>query len=138
MMKRLTILMLLLGSTNVLAEWTWVGGTEYGDYGFEVYVDLETIHKKGNKAKMWRMYSYNTQQTMEDKNNKYWSSRGINEFDCIEETSKTLAFSYLSEKMGSGQEIYYANITTDKAEEVHIAPGTIVKTLFNIACGKRK
>ena len=129
--------MLLLVSTNAFAEWTWVGGTEYGDDGFEVYVDLETIHKKGNKAKMWRMYSYNIQKTMEDKNNKYWSSRGINEFDCIEATSKTLAFSYLTEKMGSGQEIYYVNFT-DKAEEVQIAPGTIVKTLFNIACSKRK
>ena len=129
MMKRFTILMLLLSSTNVFAEWTWVDESEH----YNAYVDLQTIRKKGNKAKMWSLFDYKTAQIAHD--NEYWSARSINEYDCTDATYRSLSFSFLSGKMVTGREILNNNI---KGEFEEIPPNSIIETLFKVACSKRK
>ena len=58
-MKKLIPMLLLVGvSTNVFAEWTWVGTNSNG--GITAYVDFATIHKKGNKVKVWDIFDYKT------------------------------------------------------------------------------
>ena len=45
--------MLLVTSTNAMAEWTTVG-TFYGDN----YYDTQSIVRNGNKVKMWSLFDY--------------------------------------------------------------------------------
>jgi hypothetical protein len=52
----LTIL-LLLSSGPVYAEWVSIGDT---DSGMMVYVDPDTIRRKGDLVKMWLLLDYKT------------------------------------------------------------------------------
>ena len=88
MMKRLTILMLLLVSTNVLAECTRIGESDDGD--LTSYVDLHTIRKRGNKTKMWSLLSFKTSRRLEISGRAYSSDRSISEYDCSDATFSTL------------------------------------------------
>ena len=54
--------MLLMVSTNVMAEWTEVSSDGADMTG---YVDYGTIKKKGNKVKMWRLFDFKTVQKFE-------------------------------------------------------------------------
>ena len=49
-MKKLVVLLLLMVSTSVFAEWTPVDGSKDGDMTF--YIDFETIKSKGNKVEL--------------------------------------------------------------------------------------
>lgn len=127
--------MLLLVSTNAFAEWTWVGGGGTADDEFTVYADLQTIHKKGSKVKMWTLFDYKKERKFGD-HKKYLSARNIDEFDCVDKISKSLAgSSAFSDNMGYG-EIIYTDMTQSNTME--IPPGSIIETFFKVACGKRK
>ena len=53
-MKKTLILLLLMGSTNVFAEWTKVDWTDE----YINYVDLDSIQINGSKVKMWFLIDY--------------------------------------------------------------------------------
>ena len=129
MVKKLTIFMLLLVSTNVFAEWIYIGSSD----SFNSYVDMKTIRNKGNKAKMWNLFDYKTAQITSE-NNEYWSARGIHEYDCTDGTSRTLSVSFLSGKMNIGQVVFKDDT---KGEFKEIPPGSIIENLFKIACGTK-
>jgi hypothetical protein len=127
MVKILTIFMLLLISTNVFAEWTYIGNSD----NFNSYVDMKTIRNKGNKAKMWYLFDYKTAQ-ITSQNNEFWSALAIDEYDCTDGTSRTLSVSFLSGKMNIGQVVFKNDI---KGEFKEIPPGSIIERIFKIACG---
>ena len=135
MVKILTIFMLLLVSTNVFAEWTWVGISPDGE--ITAYADLKTIRKNGNKVKMWSFFDYKTIKIFSGDNTKYLSSRNLNEFDCKNQTLTTITFTWFSENMLNGQIVYNDEISnTHPVDE--IPPDSMSHGLFKIACGKRK
>ena len=128
-MKKLLVLLLLMVSTSVFAEWTEVGRNKKQT----AYVDFGTIKKKGNKVKMWSLDDFNTIQKLE--NYRYMSSLGNYEYDCEEETVRMLDLHWYSGNMGQGEIVYSEkNI---KGETVSIVPRSIDEGLFKIACGKK-
>ena len=129
-MKKLTLLLLLMVSTNLFAEWTRV--TESADGDMTVYADSETIKRKGRKVKIWRLFDFKKVQKLE--NDRYLSSVGRLEYDCEEETSAVLDIYWYSGNMRQG-DIVYSSTTKDEAESV--MPGSINETLLIIACGKK-
>ena len=110
-MKRLTLLLLLLMiSTNVLAEWTRVRGNLDDDV--IIYMDFGSIKKKDNKVKMWVMKDYKTTQKFE--NYSYLSSVSLSEYDCEEETNRLIDYYWYSGNMRIGNVVYSnANIKDD-------------------------
>ena len=127
--------MLLLVSTNVFAEWTWVGISPDGK--ITAYADLKTIRKNGNKVKMWSFFDYKTIKIFSGDNTKYLSSRNLNEFDCKNQTLTTITFTWFSENMLNGRIVYNDEISnTHPVDE--IPPDSTSHGLFKIACGKRK
>ena len=133
-MKKLLILLLLLVSTNVFAEWTRV--TESADGDITAYIDYGTIKKKGNKVKMWDLLDIKT--VKETAGKRYLSSLSRNEYDCEEETKLMLDFYWYSGNMGNmrqGEIVYSHKNMKEEAES--ILPGSIEETLFKIACGKK-
>jgi hypothetical protein len=130
-MKKILVLLLLMVSTSVFAEWSKLGGSS--DKESTVYVDYGTIKKKGNKVKMWSLIDYKTVHEVAGK--KYLSVMGRNEYDCEEETSRLLDFHYHSGNMRQGESVL--SDTNLKEEATSIVPESIDETFFKIACDKK-
>jgi hypothetical protein len=72
-MKKILVLLLLMVSTNVMAEWTEVSSSN-DVAGLTVYVDTGTIKRKGNKVKMWSLDDFKT--VRESEGYRYLSAMG--------------------------------------------------------------
>ena len=118
-------------STSVLAEWTSVTGSNDGD--MTVYIDSETIKRKGNKVKIWSLIDYKTVQ--ETISYRYLSSVTLNEYDCEEEIKRMLDLHWYSGNMRQGDIVY--SIRNIKDEPESIVPGSLIEVVFKIACGKK-
>ncbi len=130
-MKKLVVLLLLMVSTNVFAEWTEVNGNK--DAGLTTYVDYGTIKNQNNKVKIWTLYDYKRVQQVED--SRFLSSVTHTEYNCEEETSRMLDVYWYSGNMRNGEIVWSS--TNIKKETVSIIPESIDEGNFNIACGKK-
>ena len=130
-MKKILILLLLMVSTSVFAEWTEVNGNK--DAGLTTYVDYGTIKNQNNKVKIWTLYDYKRVQQVED--SRFLSSVTHTEYNCEEETSRMLDVYWYSGNMRNGEIVWSS--TNIKKETVSIIPESIDEGNFNIACGKK-
>ena len=121
--------MLALINTSAVAGWTAVSNSE----NFTTYVDLTTISKAGDGVKMWELRNYKTVQRLAG--NKYLSQKTQVEYDCRKEQSRSLAFSQFSERKGKGQVVFTSSKSGNKW--LPVKPGSVARTLWKIACGKR-
>ena len=128
-MKRLVLgLMLGLTASAASAEWTISGGTDSSI----LYVDRATIRRNGNLVKMWNLVDFKTVQTVSG--DSFLSQKGQSEYDCKEERTRMLAFTWFSGQMGNG------NVVLSHSEPGKwkpIQPESIGETLWKIACGKK-
>ena len=130
-MKNLTLLLLLVVSSNVFAEWTKVGSYSrpFGFSGLTIistgYIDFGTIKKKGNKVTMWSLIDDETAEV---------SSAIIHyEYDCKERTIKELQSVWYSGNMGSG-DVKSEDLATSERKSRPIDPTTLDDKFFNNAC----
>jgi hypothetical protein len=128
-MKLLIAVLLAVFSTNSMAEWTRVGGD--GD-GITTYTDLSTIRKSGDRVKMWDLMDYKVVQTVGS--TRYLSLVAQDEYDCKEETRRTLALIFYSKNMGAGEVVFNSGAMHEEPQP--ISPGSMENTLFKVACGK--
>ena len=137
-MKKIQILIMLMVSTNVLAEWTLVVVSLNGE--LSSYVDFKTIRKHGNKVKMWDLDDWKSIKTFKFDTTQfsYLSTALHQEFDCTEETVQILDSIHYSGNMGSGNVVDSSMNASKFNEPGAIAPGTIEKKLLDVACSKRK
>ena len=131
-MKKILVLLLLIVSTSVFAEWNKVGQSG-ADGDMTTYADSETIKRKGNKVKMWTMYDFKTVRKLE--HDRYLSMVTHDEYDCEEETLRILDVYWYSGNMKDGEIVY--SQTNIKTEENSIMPRSVNESLFKIACGKK-
>ena len=126
----LLIGLLLLSSGPAYAEWelllndTGVGGT--------IYVDTDTIRHKGDVVKWWELADYMTVQT--GAGFSYLSSKGQHEYDCAEERTRMIAFTWFSGHMGTGTTV--AN-SEHEFNWQPVAPHSLGQALWKLACGKK-
>ena len=130
-MKKILILLLLIVSTNVFAEWIEVTRSSDGDQ--TVYVDSDSIKKKGNKYTMWSLSDFKTVQKFE--NDRFLSQMMHEEYDCEEETKRLLDFYSYSGNMRGGDIVY--SETNIKMESASMPPGSIGETSLNRVCSKK-
>ena len=132
-MKKVLVLLLLMVSTSVFAEWTRVGSS---DDGMTSYADSETIKRKGSKVKMWRLFDFKTiQKGLGGESERHLSSVSRDEYDCEGETERQLDIHWYSSNMGQGEIVW--SLTNIKNEAESILPESIGETLFKIACCKK-
>lgn len=130
-MKKVVVLLLLMVSTNVFAEWSKLGDSS--DKESTVYVDFETIKRKGNKVKMSYLLDFKSVKTIG--NISFLSSVFYTEFDCEEETGRLIDASlYLRNMLMGGVVDSMSNM---KNEPTSIQPLTTEQLLFKIACYKK-
>lgn len=125
--KLLFTLFAVFISNSTVAEWDYVGETEKAT----LFIEYDTIRKKGNMAKMWIMFDYRHEQSPPGLN--FLSRRSQVEFDCDEEMIRNLYSSIHSGSMGGGQVLHYGNNPSPEWEP--IPPETVGKTLREFACG---
>ena len=126
----LLITLLVLSSVPAYAEWELVSGDD--EAGLTVYVDRDTIRRKGNLVKMWQLYDYKTVQTVAG--DSLLSVQRQNEYDCMEERTRMLAYTWFSSNMGKGRVVYRA---ADEQQWEPVVPRSIDRTLWKVACGKQ-
>ena len=126
----LLVTFLVLSSEPVYAEWVLTSGDDTA--GLAVYVDPGTIRRKGNLAKMWQLYDYKTVQTVAG--DSLLSMKRFNEYDCTEERTRTLGYTWFSGNMGSGTVVYS---TFEIQQWEPVVSRTINRTLWNVACSKK-
>jgi hypothetical protein len=125
----LLIMLLVLRSGPVYAEWVLVSGDD--EAGLTVYVDPDTIRRKGNLVTMWGLIDYKTIQIIAG--DSLLSIQRQNEYDCAEVRTRMLAFTWFSGNMGSGQ-VVHSDSDEDKWKPV--APDSVAEALRKIGCGK--
>jgi len=126
----LLLTLLVLSSRPVYAGWVLTSGDD--EAGLTVYVDPDSIRRKGNLVKMWQLYDYKTVQTVAG--DSLLSIKRYNEFDCTEERTRMLAYTWFSGNMASGKVVYS---TPDEQQWEPVVPRTINRTLWKVACNKK-
>ena len=124
---RLVLLLLALVASPAWAEWNLNGDTDQ----FSSYSDLTTIRRTGNFVRMWALRDYKSARKSGD-GRGYLSEMLQNEYDCIQETFRLLAWSEYSGKMGTGTVISTGNTA---GETYPIIPRSIGETNLRTACG---
>ena len=131
-MKKILILLLLMVSTNVFAEWTLVSKSE--DDIMTDYLDFKTIRRKGNKVNIWSLTDFKTVQTP-IAGHEFLSAVQYLEYDCENETRRQLDAITYSGNMRRGGEI--DSIRNAKVEAISIQPESGDHFIMNIICGKK-
>ncbi len=126
----LLITLLVLSSGPVYAGWVLTSGDD--EAGLTVYVDPDSIRQKGNLAKMWQLYDYKTVQTVAG--DSFLSFKRFNEYDCAEERTRMLGYTWFSGNMGNGNVVYS---TTEQLPWEPVVPRTINRSLWKVACNKK-
>jgi hypothetical protein len=146
-MKKIIMTILLIVSTNALAEWVYL--TSSSDS--KVYFNSKPTKKRGHKVKLWTLQDYEKPQLLGEESvqtgsasldrvlgyqeNKYYKSLvKINEYDCAEETSTRIGITAYSDNMGAGENIESSN---DRSSPSEIIPDTIGEAEFEFACNKK-
>ena len=119
----------MLSSVPAYAEWMPVNTS---DEESTLYVDLDTIRRKGDLVKMWELLDYKTAQSVEGVS--HLSVKAQLEFDCAEERSRLLAFLQYSGNMGRGKVVL---TSSNEAKWAPVPPDTIGLRLWTVACSKK-
>jgi hypothetical protein len=129
MLKVVLMLALGLACSSAMAAWTKVTDDAYQT----TYVHVGSIKRIGYTVKMWNKYTYKTpMKTIGGL--KYLSTKGQQEYDCVDKKLRILALSAHSKRNGSGTIIFH-NYSM-KTDWYAITPGTVDDILWNVACGQ--
>lgn len=126
----IALTLLVLSSSPACAEWVLVSGDD--EAGLTVYVDSDTIRRKGNLVTMWGLIDYKTMQIIAG--DSLLSIRRQNEYDCAEVRTRMLAFTWFSGNMGSGQAVHS---DSDEDKWKPVARDSVAEALWKIACDKK-
>ena len=120
-MKKILLLILFLISSNVLAEWVFLG-TNTDNSNF--YIDPQTIEKEGNKVRFWE--KVNLGKADDDVK----SIRGYREIDCKKKTYTVLSATFFSESDFQGN----MELMNIDSKIIYIAPNTADEEVMNYVC----
>lgn len=123
------IALLFLSIVSAYADWEMRLGSDETEE--KIYVDPDTIRRKGNLVKMWILEDYRTLQTVGGAS--FLSHRAQCQFDCAEESIRELSSSYHSGHMATGTIIW---TNSDEGKWKPVAPRTIGYYLWGLACRK--
>lgn len=108
-------------------------GVANSNSGITAYVIPSTIRKNGDKVEMWSLFDFKTAETAAN-GQTYQSARSLKEYDCKEEQSRLLAFSWHSGNMGAGN-VVFNNADIQKWES--ISPDSLEGFIWKYACWKQ-
>jgi hypothetical protein len=111
----------------------WVESGEAGNGSLTQYVDPQSIRRDGNKVRLWLLRDYKSVQVAGNKT--HLSAVDRKEYDCFEDTVRTMDIYEYSGKMGKGDIVLSIPNVTNPAASV--IPGSIAATNLKIACATK-
>ena len=114
---------------EVYAEWVLV---EPSNDGVAVYVDPNTIRRKGDRVMVWFLFDFKTVKTVGSIS--FLSYKQQREFDCAEELTREIASTDFSDNMGRGK-VVARNSNEDRWRPVQ--PNSVGRALWKAACSKK-
>jgi surface-adhesin protein E len=135
MMQRLLLLSLfVLTSTPASGEWVLVDRND--QLGMSVYVDPDTIRRRGDMVDMWALYDYRETQTRRS-GDPYSSRKVQSEYMCTEKVKRLIKVEEFSGHMGSGEVVhkqsYLFSTEQSKWTQINLGGG---ESLWKMACKK--
>ncbi len=110
----------------------WVESSASNGGSLKTYVNSVTIHKAGDKVKMWSMYDYWKVHVNDGR--CVMSVKSQVEYDCKEGQVRTISFVSYSKNMGDGDVVYNQSSPTEWEPFV---PDTVGESMWKFACEKR-
>ena len=114
------------------ADWEITGK----EYDITHYHDKSTIQRNDITAQMWVMYEFPEVRTNTD-GDKYKSAKSLLAFNCKYQTLTMVSVLQYSGSAGTGEVILSDNFKESEWIWDQIVPNTLVKTEWDIACGKK-
>jgi hypothetical protein len=130
MIRVFFITFLMLSSEPTYAQWAAIGDNVDLD---TIYVDIETIRRKGELAEVWVMTDSKLAKRFLDTNSFYLSVRQLQQFNCDEERSRILNATWFSSNMGKGTMI---DTLTKEGQWNPLPPGSVGRRLMEVICKK--
>lgn len=124
----LLLTLVLLSSGPAYAEWVNINENDT----FTVYLDPDSIRRKGESVKMWILYDYKTLQSATSL--AHLSDSIQLEGNCTEKLQRRLADTWWSGNMRSGNVVFSHSA---EGNWIPIGPGTVGHTLWSFACRKK-
>jgi len=127
MLRAILTLALFLPFSSAIAHWTLITRSE--DDSLKVFVNYSSISSVGNKIIMWNLIDYNELQKFETES--FLSKAVQQEYDCIDETIRTLTVIKYEKHMAIGEATYSYNIY---ALPTPISADSLSEDLLKVAC----
>jgi hypothetical protein len=116
---------------------SWAGWELTGkEYDLTHYHDKSTIKINDLTAQMWVMYDFPGVQTNTD-GGRYKSAKSLLAFNCKYETLAMVSVIQYSGPAGTGKVVLSDTFNESEWIWDRIVPNTLVKTEWDIACGKK-
>ena len=130
MKKRLTFFALAtILATPVLADWVKTGrGAD-----FHNYIDPATVRRTGSTVRVWSLSDYESVRDDRDGTGPYRSVKVLREYDCRNETTRSIYIASYRDNMGEGA-VTYSNSSSTPATP--IIPESIGATVWGLLCAK--
>ena len=119
---------LLISGINVHAAWRELGSNDV----MSVSVDLNTLTRNGDKAQIVSMLDLKKPGTNPSNKQTVNSIIGLSEYDCSNNTYRSIAFKEFSENRGSGQVV--SDNKSPSSSFQPIANGSWTAGVLNVAC----
>jgi hypothetical protein len=135
MVQRLIfVTLLVLTIAPAYGEWMLVDRSD--QLGMSLYVDSDTIHRRGEVVDMWALYDYKDLQTRMS-GDSYSSRKVRSEYNCTEKVKRLMDVEEYSGQMGNGKVVHKQSnlLSIEHARWTPIHPGG-GEILWNIACKK--
>lgn len=128
MKKILLTLLLIVMSTDAMAEWTRIGESDQ-EGGYTVYADLSSAHRAAGRVKIWILLDFVAEQKASGTN--FLSKTIRYEHDCRGRHSRILAFKLFSWNMEQGRLL--RSYSQPQAWTI-VEPGSVEEMVWKIAC----
>lgn len=125
-MRLASALLLAALSCHAAAGWIVINDTDE----YVAYIDPATISRDGDRARMSDLIDLKSPRPS-PRGNLHASSKAHSEFDCLDPRMRPLAFSLHAGAMGEGDLV--ENVAVSDGW-LPVAPGTLLRTLWQLAC----
>jgi hypothetical protein len=128
------VLLLVLSSESVYAEWDAVE-KDYLSPGLQtVYIDPDSIRREGNLVTLWQLIDFKWMQGSARGPARFMSTKTHKQFDCAGKRVRLLAFTEFSHSMGTGIPV---DGHIDSGHWMPVEPDSVNHALWEVACGNR-
>jgi hypothetical protein len=121
--------LVLIQSTNTMAEWSAVGA---GDYIATAYADRATIKRNGAMVSMSGMYDFKRQDYTPEGKGLY-STVVLREYDCDKRRVRLLSSIDFAGQMGTGAAV---DTSTHTGRWEDVVAGALDEAFWKIACSR--